>query len=278
MQQVIITSSRGSLYSARAVNSISYKLTLLFELIFGFGTIAVLWLFVLTRLGVWIWILYGTVLFIVFFSALTRFPRYFDVYADRLEIICFLRRYTIPMQGIRSAEHISSMNCQYGRHFISTWPCSEGVRLNLNYSWNCRSFVVMTPENPREFCMQLQNLITSGLQTTTVIQVTQPGMTFSPQPGMVYAQQPGVQFELSSYPQPGVVYGQQPQPNVVYGQQPQPSAVYGQQPQSGVVYGQQPQPNVIYGQQPQPVTYDQLQPGVVYGQQPQVVNPNTSQV
>jgi len=268
MQQVIITSSRGSLYSARAVNSISYKLSLLFFLLFGFGCIAVIWVLAITRLTVWIWIVYGVVFFFSFLRTLTQFPRYFDVYSDRLEIVCFLRRYELPMLAIRSAEYISSTNCTFGRHFISSWSCSEGVRLTLNYSWYCRNFVVMTPENPREFCMQLQNLITSRSQTTTVIQVTQPGMTFSPQPGTMYAQQPGVQYELSPYPQ---VYGQPPQPSVNYGQ-----------PQTGVVYGQQPQPSVIYGQQPQPgINYGQPQTGVVYGQQPQpqvVVHPDTSQV
>jgi len=255
MQQIVLTTARGARYSARAVNSISYKLTVLFSCISSFVVVGFLWALFFSFRTVWIWFIYGFLVFLSITMTVTRFPRYYDVYSDHLEIICWVRRYCIPLAAIRSAEHVSSATCLYGRQFVSTWSCNEAVRLNLNYTWNCRTVILITPENPREFCEQFQTLATSVQMTTIQVQP----MTFSPQPGMVYPQQPGMQYELPQnyptviygQPQPGVVYGQQPQP-IVYGQQPQP-VIYGQQTQSGIVYGQQPQPQLVVQPQPQVV-------------------------
>jgi len=139
----------------------------------------------------YLWICYGILILLSFFLTLARSPRRYDIYQDRVEILCSMGRRVISMEHIACVQHLNSMMCQAGAsRYVSTFSTNEGIRIDL--SVGCCS-VLITPQNPQEFVNRF-NAIKSGLFN--------PGVTPSTVQ-YVYAVPEGDNSPLLNYPQPG---------------------------------------------------------------------------
>jgi len=259
------------IHIADAVRNPCYKATLFFNVGIWIA-ISIIWFYFsfFYGFGFFWWFFWGFFYLFALTSVIGRFPRRYEIYNNKLVIVCLWWRYTFPMVQINDAYVISHCCISYmGNHrsFVSDFECNPQVRVVMKTANGCgRWSIRITPLEPDTFVSKLnslcgQSVVTVVTTTTPVMMQGPPMMVQQPYPQQPYPQQPYPQQPYPQQPYPQQPYPQQPYPQ--QGQQPYPQQPYPQQPypqQGQQPYPQQPYPQQVPQQQPYPDQSQNQQP------------------
>jgi len=127
---MIVTQQQVQVYNA--VNNMGYKLSIALNFAFWIG-ISIVWFYFAFAVGFafWWWLLWGIFYLFIMSTAIFRFPRYYEIHPNRLDVQCVVYRYSYPLMAIREAICTTGFcsNYSYGRSFVSDFGWNTQVRI-----------------------------------------------------------------------------------------------------------------------------------------------------